>query len=140
MRVRYQAPSREVPKWQAPVAAAPGVAAGQSALAPARTQPAAKRSLRKAAHEQWPQAIVRPVPALRGRSASQAAFRFTPAGAAAATCALLAAAGCATIEPQVSKAWKVEPVLDVSHTVQSAQGYRRLAEYRGAGPCCSVSR
>jgi Tfp pilus assembly protein PilF len=129
MRVRYQAPSREVPKWQAPVAAAPGVVAGQSALAPARTQPAAKRSLRKAAHEQWPQAIVRPVPAPRGRSASQPAFRFTPAGAAAATCALLAAAGCATIEPQASKAWKVEPVLDVSHAVQSAQGYYQLGRY-----------
>jgi hypothetical protein len=128
MRVRYQAPVREVPKWQAPAATA-GVAAVKSALAPARVQPAAKRSLRKAAHEQWPQAIVRPVPASRGRGASHAAFRFTPAGAAAATCALLAAAGCATIEPQASKAWKIEPVLDVSHTVQSAQSYYQLGRY-----------
>jgi hypothetical protein len=129
MRVRYQTPIREVPKWQASVAATPGAAAGRSALAPIRLQPAAKRSLRKAAHEQWPQAIVRPVPASRGRGASHAAFRFTPAGAAAATCALLAAAGCATIEPQVSKAWKIEPVLDVSHTVQSAPGYYQLGRY-----------
>jgi hypothetical protein len=129
MRVRYQAPVREVPKWQAPAPVAPLIAVAKSALAPARVQPAAKRSSRKAAHEQWPQAIVRPVPASRGRGASQPAFRFTPAGAAAATFALLAAAGCATIEPQASKAWKIEPVLDVSHTVQSAQGYYQLGRY-----------
>jgi hypothetical protein len=129
MRVRYQAPVREVPKWQAPAPVAPLIAVAKSALAPARVQPAAKRSSRKTAHEQWPQAIVRPVPASRGRGASQPAFRFTPAGAAAATCALLAAAGCATIEPQASKAWKIEPVLDVRHTVQSAQGYYQLGRY-----------
>ena len=128
MRVRYQAPIREVPKWQAPVATAPVAAVVKPAPDLTRARANTKRVSRRTAHEQWPQAIVRTVPAPRPRTA-HGAFRFTPASAAAATCALLAAAGCATIEPEVSKAWKVEPVLDVSHTVQSAQGYYQLGRY-----------
>lgn len=51
-------------------------------------------------------------------------------GPAVAALALLAAAGCATMDAAPpSKAWTVEPVLDLRHAVASADDWYRLGRY-----------
>lgn len=48
---------------------------------------------------------------------------------AIASAALVAVAGCATNDSQVVKAWKIEPVFNVTHATQSAAAYFSLGEY-----------
>ena len=42
---------------------------------------------------------------------------------------LVAAAGCASLDSRVSKAWKIEPVFNVSHATQSSPAYYSLGQY-----------
>ena len=42
---------------------------------------------------------------------------------------LLAATGCATPDADGPQAWKIQPVLNVKHAVQSSQGYYTLGRY-----------
>lgn len=42
---------------------------------------------------------------------------------------LLAAAGCAVLDPGSAKPWKVEPVFSVTHSGQSSQAYYALGQY-----------
>ena len=46
-----------------------------------------------------------------------------------ATALLLAATGCATPDTDGPQAWKIQPVLNVKHAVQSSQGYYTLGRY-----------
>jgi hypothetical protein len=103
-----------MPRWQAPVA--PRVAG--AGITPADVHKRAARG--KAAS--WGRRA-NAGPGLTRRDPGTAVSR----GALAVS--VMLAAGCATLEPQVSKAWKVEPVLDVRHTIQSAQGYFTLGRY-----------
>ena len=48
---------------------------------------------------------------------------------AIASAVLAVAAGCATLDPEVAKAWKIEPVLNVTHTLQSSQAYYTMGRY-----------
>ena len=55
--------------------------------------------------------------------------RHKLARGAIASAALLAAVGCATVEPGSLKAWKVEPVFNVTHSAASSQAYYMLGQY-----------
>ncbi len=46
-----------------------------------------------------------------------------------ASAALAAAAGCATLDAETAKAWKIEPVLNVTHAMQSSQAYYTMGRY-----------
>ena len=46
-----------------------------------------------------------------------------------ATALLLAATGCATPDTDGPQAWKIQPVLNVKHAIQSSQGYYTLGRY-----------
>ena len=48
---------------------------------------------------------------------------------AVASAVLVAAAGCAMLEPGGNRPWKVEPVFNVSHSGQSSQGHYALGQY-----------
>jgi hypothetical protein len=48
---------------------------------------------------------------------------------AVASAVLIAAAGCATVDPGGKKAWTVEPVFSVTHSGQSSQAYYALGQY-----------
>ncbi len=48
---------------------------------------------------------------------------------AIASAVLIAAVGCATVDPGGKKAWKVEPVFSVTHSGQSSQAYYALGQY-----------
>ena len=61
-----------------------------------------------------------PVPPKRG---------VPPARRAIAVAVLIAAAGCATLDPEVAKAWKIEPMQNVMHTLHSSQAYYTLGRY-----------
>lgn len=52
-----------------------------------------------------------------------------PAYAAVAGGALLAMAGCASLDSKVVKAWTIEPVLSVVHSAQSSQAYYAMGRY-----------
>jgi len=43
--------------------------------------------------------------------------------------AVLAASGCAALDSRAPAAWKVEPVFNVTHSVQSSQAYYSLGQY-----------
>lgn len=51
------------------------------------------------------------------------------ARSAIASAILAVAAGCASLEPNVAKAWKIEPVLNVAHALQSSQAYYTMGRY-----------
>ena len=53
--------------------------------------------------------------------------RFERYGVAAAT--LFAIAGCASTDRPATRAWKVEPVLSVTHAMASSEGYYRMGRY-----------
>ena len=46
--------------------------------------------------------------------------------------ALVAAAGCASIDGKRAKSWRVEPVLNVSHSLQSADAYYTIGRHHDA--------
>ena len=48
---------------------------------------------------------------------------------AIASAMLMAAAGCATPDTNGPQAWKIEPVFNVKHAIQSSQGYYTLGRY-----------
>lgn len=52
-----------------------------------------------------------------------------PAYAAVAGAALLAVAGCASLDPKAVKAWTIEPVLNVAHSAESSQAYYTMGRY-----------
>ena len=58
---------------------------------------------------------------------------FTPparfARGAVVSAALLAVVGCAALDPNSAKPWKVEPVFSVTHSAQSSQAYYSLGQY-----------
>jgi hypothetical protein len=114
MRVRYQAASSNLPRWQAPVA--PRVAGAGITPADVHRRAARGKTASRGHGTNGVPSLVRPGP---GTAVSRGALAVS----------VMLAAGCATLEPQVSKAWKVEPVLDVRHTIQSAQGYFTLGRY-----------
>jgi hypothetical protein len=103
-----------MPRWQAPVA--PRAAGAGITPADVLKHAARGKAASRGRH-------ANAVPGLTRRYPGTAVSR----GALAVS--VMLAAGCATLEPQVSKAWKVEPVLDVRHTIQSAQGYFTLGRY-----------
>jgi len=48
---------------------------------------------------------------------------------AAIASAILVASGCAALDSRAPPAWKVEPVFNVTHSVQSSQAYYSLGQY-----------
>jgi len=48
---------------------------------------------------------------------------------AAIASAILVASGCAALDSRAPAAWKVEPVFNVTHSVQSSQAYYSLGQY-----------
>lgn len=52
-----------------------------------------------------------------------------PVRAILASAVMLAAAGCASLDPNLAKAWTIEPVLNVVHSLQTSQAYYTLGRY-----------
>ena len=52
-----------------------------------------------------------------------------PVRGAIAAAVVIAAAGCAALDSQVAKAWTVEPVFNVKHTIESSQAYYTMGRY-----------
>ena len=52
-----------------------------------------------------------------------------PVRAIIASAVMLAAAGCASLDPNLAKAWTIEPVLNVVHSLQTSQAYSTLGRY-----------
>lgn len=48
---------------------------------------------------------------------------------AVAAAALLAVAGCSAIDPITAKAWRIEPVLEVKHSIAASQGHYLTGRY-----------
>src|SRR5437667_2398960 len=79
-----------------------------------------------------PQAMPRPVTPLRAAAAlpRQRPPRRGPALGVVVSAVLLGASGCATPEPKTpTKAWTIEPLLGVTHTMQSSEAYYTLGRY-----------
>lgn len=81
---------------------------------------------------------VRPLPPAAIRAAAPHTLPATqpiarvhklPAYAAVAGGALLAMAGCASLDSKVVKAWTIEPVLSVAHSAESSQAYYTMGRY-----------
>ena len=69
------------------------------------------------------QAVTRTIPV------AQRADRKWPGHGVIFGATLVAAAGCASLDSRVSKAWKIEPVFNVSHATQSSPAYYSLGQY-----------
>jgi tetratricopeptide (TPR) repeat protein len=69
---------------------------------------------------------VKQVPQTQQRSAAKG--RDWPMRAAIAS-AILVASGCAALDPRAPAPWKVEPVFNVTHSVQTSQAYYSLGQY-----------
>ena len=86
---------------------------------PTRARPAtAQRANQLKQIKQAPRTESRPV----------AKDRDWPLRAAIAS-AILVASGCAALDSRAPAAWKVEPVFNVTHSVQSSQAYYSLGQY-----------
>jgi len=59
--------------------------------------------------------------------ATRKAGTLVPSAVAGAV--MLAIAGCATFDGKVAKAWKIEPVFDVRHSLYSSDAYYALGKY-----------
>ncbi|HEX6705489.1 MAG TPA: tetratricopeptide repeat protein [Albitalea sp.] len=64
------------------------------------------------------------------RTKARATRRAGPlVSGAVAGAAMLAIAGCASFDATVAKAWKIEPALDVRHSMHSSEAYYTLGKY-----------
>ena len=59
----------------------------------------------------------------------EARRRALPVRGAIAGAVLLLVAGCAAFDSKIAKPWKIEPVFNVTHTMQSSQAYYTLGRY-----------
>jgi tetratricopeptide (TPR) repeat protein len=68
-------------------------------------------------------------PAVAARQPRARSHRRAPALSLMAAL-LLSAAGCASLDPAGSKAWRIDPVLDVRHSAIAAHGYYAVGRYQ----------